>query len=164
VAELGDLAKALDPISGPELDPETRISLENRRNQINQGLVDLQETTQAAAVNASRVAQIRQTTRAVTQKEAGPILEQTLEAAAQSRVLEIPTNSETGRPDLAKAKIGKIYQTPKGPAIKISPNEWEIIDEIGDVETATAANQPTQPAAKTQPHDFLNRGASFGAF
>lgn len=164
VDELADLAKILDPIEGPDLDDETRISLENRRTELNQGLVDLQETAKAAAVNASRTAQVRQTTRAVTQKEAGPILEQTLEAAGQSRVLEVPTNTETGKPDLTKLKVGKIYQTPRGPAVRLPGGKWEVIDEIGDIGTTLAANQPAQPAAKTQPSGFLNRGPSFGAF
>jgi hypothetical protein len=163
VDELADIAKILDPIEGPDLDDETRISMENRRDQINQSLVDLQETAKTAALNASRTAQARQTTRAVTQKEAGPILEQTLEAAGQSRVLEVPTNTETGKPDLAKLQVGKIYQTTRGPAVRLPGGKWELIDEIGDINTTLSA-QPSQPAASTQPSGFLGRGPSVGAF
>jgi hypothetical protein len=163
VDELADISKILS-LDGPDLDDESRISFENRRDQLNQGLVDLQEASKTAAVNASRTAQARQTTRAVTQKEAGPVLEQTLEAAGQSRVLEVPTSTETGKPDLTKLKVGKIYQTPRGPAVRLPGGKWEVIDEVGDIETTFAANQPTQPAAKTQPSGFLSRGPSFGAF
>jgi hypothetical protein len=151
VDELSDLSKVLDPLNGPDLDDETRLSITNRRDQINQSLVDLQQTTKAAALNASRTAQARQTTRAVTQKEAGPILEQTLEAAGQSRVLELPISSDTGRTDTAQLKPGKIYQTSRGPALRVGNNAWELIDEIGDVEATLQANQPTKPAARTQP-------------
>ncbi len=162
VGELTDIAKALDPISGPDLDDETRLSLENRREELNNGLVNLQETTKAAAVNASRTAQVLQTQRAVTQKEAGPVLEKTLEAAGQSRVLELPIDTDSGRTDVSKLKPGKVYQTPQGPAVRLGNNQWDLVDELEG--SGTPPSQPAQSSPKAPSNDFLTRGPSFGAF
>jgi len=128
--DLSRVADLLDP-SKTDLSDEDRIVVEQQRGQLTQQLVDLEKTTQEAARNAVRTAQVQQTQRAVTQKEAGPKLTAALNAAGQSRVLDIPTDQETGRPAADKLRVGRVYQTSQGPGIFLGPQQgFDVIDEL----------------------------------
>ena len=133
---LQDLARVNDMLSPENFDisDRDRIILEGQRQQLTQDLVSFEEQSKRFAQNAARQAQVTQTQRAVTAKEAGPALRLSLKAAGQSRVEQPKFDPETGAPDPKQFKIGKIYQLPDGPAVFLGDGRFEIIDELGDVD------------------------------
>jgi len=118
-----------------EPSPEQRIQMEQNLAGIKQEESRLGASLIENFKSNAALAQATQTDHAVTAKEAGPALKLSLKASGQSRVLETPINPETGIPDFKKFRVGKIYQTPDGPAVYMGEGQVEMIDELGDVDT-----------------------------
>lgn len=141
VSRVGELSKLLDPMSGADLSDEQRLTLTSQLEQDREALKALQESAREAARNISAQAQVTQQQGPVTLKQAGPALALSLQAARQTRVLEVPLDTETGVPAVDKLKEGKIYQIPgKGPAVWVG-GAFDLIDELADIDTVRIAQR-----------------------